>query len=203
MYNRNRIEEEAFQNISFTNLSIPQRILKINRLIKNFSSERKIDICENCRNLNGDFKKYNNFLTDGSMCSICFRTDDTLNYTIVELVEKASLTAENFYNYIDENNVVYNGLRRSISFEESQIIKKEMMLYEENKQSFLKDIKDLNDKYSLLNCFEYNKEESLLQNLKRYIEHIKFHWNNRYEHQRRMSYELERKEFDILIKKHF
>ena len=203
MYSRRVINEEEIQKVNFNNLSISQRILKINKIIENFPSERKIDICEVCRNLNGDFKKYNNFLTDGSMCSICLRTDDTLNYTIVELVEKAGLTAEDFYNYIDVNNVTYNGLRRSNNFEESQIIKEERMVYEHNRQSFLQDMKNLDDKYSLLKCFEYNKGENLLQNLKRFIEHLKFHWNHRYGHQRQKNYELYRKEFNILIKKHF
>jgi hypothetical protein len=169
MENIKKIDD--FQNFTFNNLPIHLKILKINEIIQNFPDERKIDVCENCRNKIGDFKQYNNFIQDTNICSICFTTNDVLNYSIVELVEKAGLKAEEFYNYVGENKAVYNGLRCSNSHREMQIKKNEIIL---NEEDFKNKLRELEEKYSsFLDPFVYNREENFRQNLKRYFERCK------------------------------
>ncbi|OXA65576.1 hypothetical protein B0A67_24285 [Flavobacterium aquidurense] len=157
---------EDFKNVSFINLSVENKILKINQIIQNFPSERKVDICESCRNKNGDFKQYNNFLQDTNICSLCFETSDLLNYSILELVEKSGLTADEYYNYVDEESkITYNGLRTSYSYQEISKIKSEKqqndaLIYAQDKENkfligkgikYLEKIKNLSRWQFLIN----------------------------------------------------
>ena len=50
---------ENFESITFLNLTIPEKIAKINSIIDNFPEERKKHICFECRKQIGDFKTYN------------------------------------------------------------------------------------------------------------------------------------------------
>lgn len=162
---------EDFKKVNFINLSVENKILKINEIIKSFPNERKIDICENCRYKNGDYKQYNNFLQDTKICSICFETSDLLNYSILELVEKSGLTADEFYNYVNEKNVTYNGLRCSNSYLEMEIKKDEIF---NNGENFMKELEMLKKKYpSALSVFVYDREQNFRQNFKRYFERCK------------------------------
>lgn len=111
-----------FENLNFQNLSISAKIEKINEIIKNFPDERKYDICEMCRSKMGDLKKYNNYIEDGGKCSLCFISCDVLNYSILELVEKAEIDIQDYF-YYDVQGKSYSGLRKywNIPFSEEKI----------------------------------------------------------------------------------
>lgn len=126
-----------FENLSFDNLSIPNKIYKINEIIKNFPDERKHDICESCRHKIGDLKQYNAFIQDGGICSSCLKGTEVLNYSILELIEKSKVSFDDYYNYTEItkkenviNSITYNGLRKYWNYHLLMEIKKEKEIQE-------------------------------------------------------------------------
>lgn len=103
-----------FENLSFENLSIPAKIKKINKIIEDFPDERKHDICESCRYAMGDLKQYNPYIQDGGTCTVCLQSTEVLNYSILELVERAAISFQDYYVYIgskenEKNNMTWDG----------------------------------------------------------------------------------------------
>ena len=97
---------------------------------------------------------------------MCFETSDLLNYSILELVEKSGLTADEYYNYVDEESkITYNGLRTSYSYQEISKIKSEKqqndaLIYAQDKENkfligkgikYLEKIKNLSRWQFLIN----------------------------------------------------
>lgn len=141
-----------FKNVNFDGLSIPEKIGKINTLIADFSPERKIDVCPECRKKTGDFKEYSPFLEDTAICSVCFVTNDVINYSIIELVEKSKLDVNDFYNYIVQSTphkTVFNGKRTSLTDQEKDAMQKKMEAIEIEKRKLNLDKLHAADNFSV------------------------------------------------------
>lgn len=102
-----------FNNFNFNGMSIPEKIEKINNIILSFPDERKVDICDSCRAKYGDFRKFN-LLSDCGMCSICQTCNEVINYGIIELVNIAGLSEQEYYLYVNqETGTRHSGERRT------------------------------------------------------------------------------------------
>lgn len=107
----------------FKDLTIEQKIEKINNIILHLSYDQKIDVCTSCRNKNGDFKEYNSYIQDGGFCSVCLNHTEVLNYTVIDLIEQADISIADYFTYHAPNGEIYSGLRKTLSDRDIDIIK--------------------------------------------------------------------------------
>ncbi|MDM1399049.1 hypothetical protein HX049_18135 [Myroides odoratimimus] len=112
------MEKEKFEN-----LTIEQKIQKINNIILHLPYDKKIDVCRSCRHKNGDFKEYDNYIQDGGFCSVCMSYKEVLNYTVIDLVEQADISIHDYFAYHAPNGEIYSGIRKTLSRIDIDMIK--------------------------------------------------------------------------------
>lgn len=112
---------------NFENLKIEEKINKINEEILNLPLEQKIDVCQSCRHRNGDFKIYDSYIQDGGFCNVCFEHREVINYTIIQLVEQANISIDEYF--------MQRGLRKSLSFDDACRIEDEKREKEQREMS--------------------------------------------------------------------
>lgn len=99
-----------FHKEDFEGLNTGERIDKINQIITAFPEIRDTYICDSCRAERSDYRSYIS-MSDTGKCDFCKGGGEVINYSIIELVETAGVSHEDFYSYKDESGKRFEGIR--------------------------------------------------------------------------------------------